>query len=104
MSKALVSDSELLAKFIKFTELTNGRDKIARLLQYGSRFFAWYLQSSNLETSKKLATMEAHCSLARKLFRLFRTIEFFQKAQKGLEVAYHKIALTASRKKIWSSK
>jgi len=85
MSKALVTDNETLLKFIKFLDTYNGRDKIARFLQYSGRFLAWYLPTvNNQETAKKAAILENHCSLARKLFRLFRFVHFFHNAQKTL--------------------
>jgi hypothetical protein len=78
MSKAL-GDSDQLLKLIKYLDTYNGRDKIVRFLQYGGKFLSWYLPLlDRAEDGKKAAIMESHCSMARKVFRLFRSITFFQ--------------------------
>eukprot|EP01119_Soliformovum_irregulare_P005889 TRINITY_DN17631_c0_g1_i1.p1 TRINITY_DN17631_c0_g1~~TRINITY_DN17631_c0_g1_i1.p1 ORF type:complete len:229 (-),score=67.17 TRINITY_DN17631_c0_g1_i1:250-936(-) len=83
--KALISyQNETLLKVIKFLETHNGRDKLVRLMQYGSRFLAWFLLQSQPENAKKLSVLENHSSLARKVFRLFKSLSYIQNAFKTL--------------------
>jgi len=73
-------------RLLKFLETTSGRDKIARLLQYGSRFFSWYLLNYTKEYSgysKNFSALETQSSLARKLFRLAKSLQTFQAAWKS---------------------
>src|SRR4051794_38268776 len=70
-----------ITKAVKFLETTNGRDKIVRTIQYGSRFLSWYLANHNqLDTSKKFGTLENAASMARKIFRFAKSIAHFQSA------------------------
>lgn len=57
-----------VAKIIKVTEKTSGRDKICRLVQYGSKFIYWLLEQKSLspELIKKLKSLESSISTARK--------------------------------------
>jgi len=73
------------SRILKYLEATAGRDKIVRLMQYGSRFLAWYLLINNNKSpvAKKLESLEAHSSMARKVFRLFKSFSFLQNAAKA---------------------
>eukprot|EP01116_Phalansterium_solitarium_P020769 TRINITY_DN6224_c0_g1_i1.p1 TRINITY_DN6224_c0_g1~~TRINITY_DN6224_c0_g1_i1.p1 ORF type:complete len:220 (-),score=24.16 TRINITY_DN6224_c0_g1_i1:183-842(-) len=72
-----------LAKLVRFLDNLNGRDKIARTLQYGAKFLAWYLVASNkAEVSKRFVALETSSAMARKLFRLAKSISLIQSAAK----------------------
>ena len=57
-----------LTKIIKVADKTSGRDKICRLLQYGSKFLYWLLEQKSLkpELIKKLKNLENTISTSRK--------------------------------------
>lgn len=57
-----------MAGFIKLTEKTSGRDKLCRVVQYGSKFVYWVLELGvgSPELVSKLKALEASISTARK--------------------------------------
>jgi len=70
-------------KSIKYLETHNGRDKIVRTIQYGSRFLSWYLSQHNAaDSAKKLKVLEDSSSMSRKVFRLAKSLQHFQSAGK----------------------
>lgn len=73
--------SDTITKTVKYLETHNGRDKLCRTLQYSSRFFTWYLAKHNeIDASKRFANLENGASMARKIFRLAKSISHFQNA------------------------
>eukprot|EP00042_Codosiga_hollandica_P047502 m.516063 g.516063 ORF g.516063 m.516063 type:complete len:233 (-) comp57470_c0_seq1:1245-1943(-) len=62
--------------FVDVLKLTNGRDKLMRIIQYGARFFGNSPRFQTLAAQLPFKALEANISAARKLFRLFRTIDF----------------------------
>jgi len=84
MSKPAVPQLDDFNKLLKFLDGHNGRDKIVRLLQYGGRFLAWWLLiNSKPDQAKKFATLEETSSLARKVFRLAKSLSYIQTAIKS---------------------
>ncbi|PRP83577.1 hypothetical protein PROFUN_09126 [Planoprotostelium fungivorum] len=82
-SSQIVAAQDNLNRVVRFMDTTAGRDKIVRLLQYSSRFFGWWLVNNNrLDLAKKFSSIEAHASMARKVFRLFKSIAHLQTAAK----------------------
>jgi len=70
-----------LTKLIRYLETHNGRDKIVRLFQYSARFISWSLINNNKAAdAKKYQTLEETSSLARKVFRLGKSISLLQNA------------------------
>lgn len=57
-----------VARLVGVIEKTSGRDKLCRLLQYGSKFVYWLLELESLspELIKKLRALESSISTARK--------------------------------------
>jgi peroxin-11B len=81
-----MSNQEFVGKLIRYLDTHNGRDKICRLLQYGSRFLAWWLiVNSRPELSKRISNLEQSSSMARKIFRLAKSIAHIQAILKTLE-------------------
>jgi len=75
---------DFVNKLIKYLDTHNGRDKICRLLQYGSKFLGWWMLFHNrTDLVKKFASLETSSSMARKVFRLAKSIAFFQTALKA---------------------
>lgn len=56
------------AKVIRVTEKTSGRDKLCRLVQYGSKFVSWLLELESLSPDlvARLRSLENAISTARK--------------------------------------
>jgi len=78
-----MASPDTVTKVVKFLDTHNGRDKVVRTIQYGSRFLTWYLaKHSYSDASKKFVGLENASSMARKLFRLAKSIAHFQTALK----------------------
>jgi peroxin-11B len=76
-----------LPSLLHLLDTTNGRDKFAKLMQYGSRLVAWYLVNyvpTQKETAGQLTKLEKGTANARKLFRLLRPLAFGMKALETL--------------------
>ncbi|GAB5592708.1 Peroxisomal membrane protein PMP27 [Umbelopsis nana] len=73
MSSAVPVDQVL-----KFLNTTTGREKLYRTIQYFSRFYAWHLlrQGASKETIARWNGLKTNLASGRKLFRLFKPIEF----------------------------
>lgn len=71
-----------VSSIIKLTEKTSGRDKLCRLVQYGSKFVYWVLEQESLspELVTRLKALESSISTARKLFRLGTSFTQFRAA------------------------
>jgi len=69
------------------TEKTEGRDKFAKCIQYGSRFWAWYFLSLNnkSEMGKKLFSMYKLTALSRKVFRVVKILNEIDKLNETLK-------------------
>ncbi|XP_077994111.1 uncharacterized protein LOC144447868 [Glandiceps talaboti] len=87
---ALASNSTLARDFVKFTSLTDGRDKIYRTAQYVSRWLIWYSENGGETSSSdlmiRIKNLEAAVTLSRKLFRMARSMEFLQKASDAMNI------------------
>lgn len=57
-----------VANLIRLTEKTSGRDKLCRVVQYGSKFLYWVLEQESLSPGliAKLKNLETSISTARK--------------------------------------
>jgi peroxin-11B len=68
--------------YLKFVSTTVGRDKSLRLIQYFSRFYAWYLFRTNHPESeyKPFEATKKTLGLTRKILRLGKFIEHFKAA------------------------
>jgi len=68
---------------VQFLDNLNGRDKVCRTIQYGSKFLAWWLiANNNSELSKRFLTLENSAAMSRKIFRLAKSISLIQSASK----------------------
>eukprot|EP00475_Leptophrys_vorax_P006668 TRINITY_DN14143_c0_g1_i1.p1 TRINITY_DN14143_c0_g1~~TRINITY_DN14143_c0_g1_i1.p1 ORF type:complete len:269 (+),score=85.05 TRINITY_DN14143_c0_g1_i1:70-876(+) len=79
----------VLSKLIKFWDTWNGRDKTCRAIQYFAKFLAHYYQEKQKATGAdfkiiagQYKALSGNLSLARKAFRLFRWINFYEKLAK----------------------
>lgn len=83
LSKSDNSSNEL-ARWIKFWNVTDGRDKISKVLQYSSRGFAWAVSDANKNTQFKLLALSQSCADARKIFRLGKFVNEYIKIKELL--------------------
>ncbi|KAI0155299.1 peroxisomal biogenesis factor 11 [Xylariaceae sp. FL1272] len=71
-----------VSHYLRFVATTVGRDKLLRLLQYYSRFYAWYLLRTN-GTRSEIAPFEAikkTFGQARKILRMGKNVEHLRAA------------------------
>ncbi|XP_071789084.1 peroxisomal membrane protein 11B-like [Asterias amurensis] len=80
-------NEQFVRDFVKFTSYTEGRDKLYRVTQYASRFLLWYFTryGGPDTTVQKVQQLEAAVTTSRKLFRMFRSMEFAQRAVDALQ-------------------
>jgi hypothetical protein len=64
---------------------SEGRDKLMKLHQYQARFWMSVLEKSNPELSSKAKILFVNMRTARKLFRLYKTINEYQKFMELLD-------------------
>lgn len=87
---------------IKLNEQTAGRDKLIRLLQYGSRVY-WYYAQNMLRTrysAEILRSLEFTFSSSRKLLRLGRCLDSLYSALKMIKYPDPIVRLTLTTAKI----
>lgn len=87
---------------VRLNEQTAGRDKIIRLLQYGSRAYWYYAQNSHCtrNSSEILRSLEYTFSSFRKLLRLGRFMDSLYSALKTLKYPDLTIRVTLTLSKI----
>jgi hypothetical protein len=75
-------------RFLDWLKKTDGRDKLYRLLAYGSKIPIHILKETggDKELISKLSKGASAVGLSRKLFRFFRSIQFIQDFLKGLDL------------------
>lgn len=70
----------VLRDWCAFINQTEARDKFSKVIQYASRFVAWYFRErGNRVVSERFEGLFVGMSQARKLFRLFKTVQEYQK-------------------------
>lgn len=71
-----------ISHYLRYISTVLGRDKLLGLLQYLSRFYAWYLlrRRGDPLTLTSLATLKTQVGLARKLLRAGRNVEHLKAA------------------------
>jgi len=71
-----------VAQYIRFVATTVGRDKSLRLVQYFSRFYAWYLYRTNNPQSAidPFDAAKKQVGLTRKILRVGKFVEHFRAA------------------------
>ncbi|XP_064609766.1 peroxisomal membrane protein 11B-like [Liolophura sinensis] len=93
---------DFVVDVIKFNAQTAGRDKVCRLIQYGSKFLWYRLQQSHTheELLQKLKSLESAVSNTRKLLRFGKSFDFFHGALKTLHLSDVVLRLTLTLSKI----
>mmetsp|Transcript_17445 Transcript_17445/g.19600 ORF Transcript_17445/g.19600 Transcript_17445/m.19600 type:complete len:225 (+) Transcript_17445:19-693(+) len=67
-------------KLVAFTNKTEGRDKFCKAIQYASRYLKWYLEGKDNEDLKgRFTGLFNNMKVARKLFRLFKSVNEYKK-------------------------
>eukprot|EP00043_Microstomoeca_roanoka_P001614 m.33738 g.33738 ORF g.33738 m.33738 type:complete len:251 (+) comp10922_c0_seq4:70-822(+) len=77
--------AQFIYDLVDVNKTTLGREKIFRTAQYFCRFYGWVLSDGGKPLAKThpVKALEDHLSIARKLLRLFKSIDHFLDAQKG---------------------
>uniref|UniRef100_T1JI86 Peroxisomal membrane protein 11B n=1 Tax=Strigamia maritima TaxID=126957 RepID=T1JI86_STRMM len=90
---------------IKLNSQTQGRDRIIRLLQYGSKFIWWYLEKGRKDPLwiVRIKDLEYSLSTARKIFRLGRFLDTLNAALKSLHLQELSLRTTITFSKISSA-
>ncbi|XP_036400102.1 peroxisomal membrane protein 11A-like [Megalops cyprinoides] len=78
-----------MESFIKFTNQSQGRDRIFRTTQYACAFIKYLLRNkaARQELVKKLQSLESNMSSGRKLFRLGNTVNAVDAAKRTLRLS-----------------
>lgn len=80
MSRSQGSLVQVLDSLVKLLAQTSGKDKIAKLLQYGGKLVnAWALAKAQVDLAAKAKKIEAAAGAARKVFRLGNELAEVQK-------------------------
>ncbi|XP_059146671.1 peroxisomal membrane protein 11B-like [Physella acuta] len=81
-------NSDFVDNLVKFNSLSNGRDKLFRLVQYGSKFAWWYLQKYDVspEVVDRLQKLGNALSTTRKFMQLGRSVDFVHGALRSLHL------------------
>jgi len=73
--------------FLKLLEATKGRDKVARLLQYGAKYLKWVAETQTPKNERQIVMwteLGGAMSSTRKALRLFKFLECVRSIQKKL--------------------
>lgn len=95
MSVADMQRHRDLAVWIKVLNQTEGRDKLTKCLQYGSRVISWYLGGKN-DVGRRFAALQATTGDSRKIFRLGKFANEYMRLH-GIVSAYPKKHTAATR-------
>ncbi|KAH8549398.1 peroxisomal biogenesis factor 11 [Umbelopsis sp. PMI_123] len=89
-------------QILKYLNTTNGREKLYRTIQYFSRFYAWYLlrQGASKETIARWNGLKTNLASGRKLFRLFKPIEFGKAAVATLNINDSVLRITGALRQL----
>ncbi|XP_060074179.1 peroxisomal membrane protein 11B-like [Ylistrum balloti] len=96
------TNQDLASQIIKFGGQTNGRDKLFRLIQYGSKLVWWHLHKNakGPELVEKLKKLESSLSMTRKLLRFGKSLDFVKAALKSFHIKDTVLRLTITMSKI----
>ncbi|XP_076322836.1 peroxisomal membrane protein 11B-like isoform X1 [Tachypleus tridentatus] len=94
--------SDILGNLVKFNSQTAGREKLLRLVQYGTRML-WALMekySHDKEVVFRLKNLEHTFSAARKLFRFGRSLDAFYSALSTINIPDQMLRITITFSRI----
>ncbi|XP_033749363.1 peroxisomal membrane protein 11B-like [Pecten maximus] len=93
---------DLATHIIKFGGQANGRDKLFRLIQYGSKLVWWHLHQNTRgpELVEKLKKLESSLSMTRKLLRMGKSLDFMMAALKSVHIKDTVLRLTITMSKL----
>jgi len=64
---------------VAFSNQTEARDKFCKAIQYSARILQWYLKGKNDDAAKRFTSLFTSMRDARKLFRLFKSLNEYHK-------------------------
>lgn len=96
------TNPDLATQIIKFGGQANGRDKLFRLIQYGSKLVWWHLHNNarGPEMVQKLKKLESSLSMTRKLLRMGKSLDFIMAALKSVHIKDTALRLTITMSKL----
>lgn len=79
-----ITEAQIIA-LNKYLNVTTGREKACRLVQYFARFYAFYLfrTGASKETVQRWVNLKTHLGIGRKFFRLLKPVELAQSSIKS---------------------
>ena len=93
--------SDIIHHILKFNNSTNGRDKLCRLFQYGSKFGWWYCEVAlkDEDLVNKLKTLETALSATRKVLRFGKSLDMLEGAYESMQLfdRMHRWTISLSR-------
>ncbi|XP_046574440.1 peroxisomal membrane protein 11B-like [Haliotis rubra] len=98
----MADDSDFVGHLVKFNSLSSGRDKLARLVQYASKFAWWHLQKGHFDPNiiNKFKNVDNALSTTRKVLRLGKSIDFLHSALRSIHISDTVLRLTITLSKI----
>ncbi|XP_074651074.1 peroxisomal membrane protein 11B-like [Tubulanus polymorphus] len=93
---------DIAGTVVKINSQTTGRDKLCRIVQYGSKFIWWYLQSkpNNEEFVKKFKHLEYSISTTRKVLRFAKSFDILLSALRTVRLDDFTLRLLVTLSKI----
>ncbi|KAI7896466.1 peroxisomal biogenesis factor 11 [Mucor mucedo] len=80
-----ITEAQITA-FNRFLNVTNGREKACRFVQYFARFYAFYLLRQGGSNPQRWIELKNHLGIGRKFFRLLKPVELAQSGIKSLSL------------------
>jgi hypothetical protein len=77
----LSSSHDRIGELLKFLESTVGRDRLARILQYFTKYLKWREETKEKPVQKRIEVLQAiysSMSMTRKILRFFRAIAIYR--------------------------
>jgi len=101
----MLYNNSLIETVVKLNSETAGRDRLIRLLQYGSKLVGWWFQRASRDQSLavRMQDLEYSLSTARKLFRFGRFIDILYGALKTIHLPDPTVRSTLTLSKIGQS-
>lgn len=92
---SLVPARDHLGEFLLLLDSTAGRDKVGRLLQYGSKAAKWRAESTHASEDRiqMWTNIMTTMSLVRKVLRMFKMIGVLRQMRAAAPADWHKVDL-----------
>ncbi|XP_068693276.1 peroxisomal membrane protein 11A-like [Montipora foliosa] len=84
---------DVITAVVKYNQQTLGRDKLCRIIQYGSRLSSYLLAQAGASADlvNRLKTLDKQTSTSRKIFRLGRSLDMILGAIRAREIRHDSV-------------